>query len=196
MGNQTDKRTAKKTLNKPHSPTPAPTASSGAGGIKEGITGIKKILFDLSSVLGFGPGQTGEPGVESGDVSTRLAHQRTDLALERNYLAAERTLMGWIRTALSMISFGFTIGKLGQVLNSVETKGILGSGHTISVESIAYFLVVLGTVALLGAALQHRHRVRELYHMGLAHEFSITFTISLLLAAVGGFAFTSLVMAL
>ena len=196
MGNQIDKRTSNKTLNKPHSPTPAPTASRGTGGMKERITGIKKTLFGLTSVFGFGPGKTGEPRVESGDVSMRLAHQRTDLALDRNYLAAERTLMGWIRTALSMISFGFTIGKLGQVMKSVERRGIFGFSHTVSIESIAYFLVILGTLALLVAALQHRGRVRELYRMGLPREFSITFTISLLLTAVGGFAFISLVMAL
>ena len=40
----------------------------------------------------------------------------TQLALERTSMAAERTLQAWIRTALSLISFGFTIGKLGQVV--------------------------------------------------------------------------------
>lgn len=130
------------------------------------------------------------------DVGTTLAHQRTDLAAERNYLASERTLMAWIRTSLSMISFGFTIGKLGQVLQDVEFKGLLGNVRTVGVKELAYLLVILGTVALLGAAWQHWRRVRELRLMGLARQFSIALVVALLLAAVGGVALTSLVTSL
>ena len=133
---------------------------------------------------------------ETVDVGTQLAHQRTDLAMDRTYLADERTLMGWIRTALSMISFGFTIGKLGQVLQNVELKGILGNIRTVSIKDIAYFLVVLGTVALFGAALQHWCQVRELRAMGMRRKLSITFFVALSLVAVGGFALTSLVLSL
>jgi putative membrane protein len=57
-----------------------------------------------------------DSGARPGDVATTPVHQRTDLAMERNYLAADRTLMAWMRTSLSMISFGFTIGKLRQVM--------------------------------------------------------------------------------
>ena len=155
-----------------------------------------KSLAGLASKLGLGKGKKEEHGLETGDVGTRLAHERTDLALERNYLASERTLMGWIRTSLSMISFGFAIGKLGQVVENVEVKRVLGSPRMVSVERIALFLVVLGTVALLGAALQHWRRVRELRAMGLPRQFSITFIVALLLAAVGGFALSSLAAAL
>ena len=135
------------------------------------------------------PGKPDKSGAKPVDVATKLA-------IDRSYLAADRTLMAWIRTALSMISFGFTIGKLGQVMGSIEVKGVLGQTRMMSVESIAYFLVVLGTAALLAAALQHWRRVRELRAMGLGHPFSITFIVALLLAAVGAFAFTSLVVAL
>ncbi len=128
------------------------------------------------------------------DVSTRLAYRRTDLALDRTYLAAERSLMAWIRTTLAMISFGFTLGKLGQALHSVEVKGVLGGARTLSVDSIAYFLVILGTLALLGATLQHWLRMHELYTMGLPTQVSITFGVAVLLTLVGGFALTSLVM--
>lgn len=142
------------------------------------------------------PKQMSDKGSGSADAGTQLAHERTNLAMERTYLAAERTLMGWIRTSLSMISFGFTIGKLGKVLQDIEFKGLLGNTRTVSVKNLGYFLVALGTVALLGAAFQHWRRVRQFRALGLGRQFSITFIVALLLAAVGGFALTSLVMSL
>jgi putative membrane protein len=135
------------------------------------------------------PGKTDKSGAKPADVGTRLA-------IDRNYMAAERTLMAWVRTALSMISFGFTIGKIGQVVRSVEVKGLLGHTGMMSVESIAYFLVILGTVALAMATIQHRIRMRELYGMGLRRQVSTSFVVATLLIVVGGFALTSLVMAL
>jgi len=136
------------------------------------------------------PGKPDKSGAKPGDVATNLA-------MDRNYMAAERTLMAWIRTALSMISFGFTIGKLGQVISSVEVKSlVLGHTRMIGVESIAYFLVILGTVALLMATIQHRVRMHQLYEMGLRRQVSTSFVVASLLIVVGGFAMTSLVMAI
>ena len=135
------------------------------------------------------PGKPDKSGAKPGDVATNLA-------MDRNYMAAERTLMAWIRTALSMISFGFTIGKLGQVISSVEVKGLLSNTRMLSVESIAYFLVILGTLALLMASIQHRVRIHQLYTMGLRRQVSTSFVVAVLLIVVGGFALSSLVMAL
>ena len=159
----------------------------------------KKLMRTINvflSAIGLGPSKKDESQNEGIDVGTRLAHQRTDLAIERNYMAADRTLMAWIRTTLSMISFGFTIGKLGQVMRTIEVKGVFLQTRMIGVESIAYFLVVLGSVALLVAAIQHWIRMRELYEMGLRHKLSITFIVALLLVAIGGFALSALILAL
>lgn len=153
---------------------------------------VKRVVNGLAFLLGCGPGKVRPTEAEATDRSTRLAEQRTDLALERNYMAAERTLMGWIRTTLAMISFGFTLGKLGQALESIEVKTLTGGTRTVSIESLAYFLVVLGTGALLAAAVQHRIRMHELYEIGLRRQVSITFVVAVLLTVVGGFAFTAL----
>lgn len=139
----------------------------------------------LASALGLAM----KPGATSADIATSLA-------MDRNYMAAERTLMAWIRTALSMISFGFTIGKLGQVLSTVEVKGLMGRTTMMSVEGIAYFLVILGTLALSMATVQHRVRMYQLYTMGLRRQVSTSFVVAVLLIVVGGFALTSLVMSL
>jgi len=122
------------------------------------------------------------------DVGTRLA-------LDRTYVADERTLLAWVRTSLSMISFGFTLSKLGQVLQDVEFKGLFRT-RTVSMKELAYFLVILGTLALLAASFQHWRRVRQLHAMGLAQQFSVTFIVALALAAVGGFALTSMILSI
>jgi putative membrane protein len=176
------------------SPLPAPVSTAGAG--TGGGTGIVKILLSgITSALGLRR-RTDTLGARTSDVSTRLAHERTDLAMDRNYLAADRTLMAWIRTALSMISFGFTIGKLGQVMENVEVKTAFGRTKMMSVESIAYFLTILGTVSLLGAAFQHWIRMRQLRAMGCHIPVSLSFIVALVLAVVGGFALSSLILAL
>ena len=171
----------------PQPPTAAPVAPGGWA---------KKALVGLGCVFGIAPRETPVPGTGANDVGTRLAHERTDLALVRNYMAVERTLMAWIRTSLSMISFGFTIGKLGQVMKDVEVRGFLGRVRDLSVESIAYFLVILGTLSLLGAVVQHWLEVRNLRAMGFRHRFSIAFVVALLLSVVGGFALSSLILKL
>jgi putative membrane protein len=117
----------------------------------------------------------------------------TRLAIARTALAAENTLMGWIRTTLSMIGFGFTLGKLGQALNQV--KGVFRV-YTFSVKGISDFLVILGTVGLLVACWQYRHRVKGLRKLGLPREASLTLGVAMLLVVLGAFALTTLVMAL
>ena len=187
-GNQTPKKSTDK------SPPPAPTATGGSGA---GIWAwIKKIFTGFAYGIGFGKDKIEDPGHGAADVSTRLAYERTDLAVERNYLAAERTLMAWIRTSLSMISFGFTIGKIAQVLDTIEIKGALGRVRTVSAQELAHFLVTLGTFALIGASLQHWKRMRQFHAMGLPRKLSITFIVAILLALVGFFALSALVLEL
>ena len=123
--------------------------------------------------------------------STRLAVTRTDLALVRNALAAERTLMAWIRTALAMIGFGFTLGKLGDALRSAKVN--LMFGRTTDIVGVAYFLVVLGTLSLIVAAVQHRIEVGGLARQGLKHRLSLASLIAVLLSLLGIFVFADLV---
>jgi putative membrane protein len=168
-------------------------SSSSAPATKVGKIGMRG---RIASLLGWGRSNAEDSGGGTTDIGTQLAHERTDLAVSRSYMAIERTLMAWIRTSLSMISFGFTIGKLGQVLKDLKIEGPGGKIHTVSTEEIAHFLVILGTVALIGAAIQHRIHVKELYAMGLRRQVSITFVVAVLLAALGGFALAALIMAL
>ena len=150
----------------------------------------------LINAIGLGPGQGPEPAPEGENVGTRLAQRRTALALDRTYLAAERTLMAWIRTALSMISFGFSMAKVFQALRGEkgQWQGLLG--HQYSVESIGYYLVVMGTGGLMIAVVQHYFRIRRLRAMGLPRGVSAAFVVGVLLCLLGVFAFSSLVLKL
>jgi len=160
-------------------PTPAPPAERPL---------IGTLRMGFAAAFGFGPGR--KAGAGRVDESTRLA-------AERSYLAADRTLMAWIRTALSMISFGFTIGKLGQTVAEVAVKGVLiPRARMVSVEGVAYFLVILGTLALLAAILQYIANTAEYATMGLRRRFSISLIVGLILVLMGSFAFTALVMRL
>jgi putative membrane protein len=180
MNNETDERTPKV------KPAPSTAAAPAAGG-----TGVRRILVGFAVALGFGASRTRKPGADTTDTGTRLAHERTSLAMERTYWAAERTLMGWIRTALSMISFGFTIGKLGQTLQDISVATFRGM-RLVGIDSIAYFLVILGTIALLAAAVQYSRRVHELCKQGLRRQPSIAFWVALVLSLMGIGAFSTL----
>ena len=148
----------------------------------------------LINAIGFGPGKGPEPAPEGESVGTRLAQRRTALALDRTYLAAERTLMAWIRTALSMISFGFSMAKLFQAFRGEKGQWQGALGHEYSVESIGYYLVVMGTGGLMIAVVQHYFRVRRLRAMGLPRGVSGAFVVGVLLCLLGVFAFSSLVL--
>ena len=128
---------------------------------------------------------------QGGGLVDALAVTRTDLALERNALAAERTLMAWIRTALAMISFGFTIGKLGDALSSPKVN--LMFGRTTDIVGVAYYLVIIGTGSLVVAAVQYKIEMSGLVRQGMKRRRSLAFVIAILLSLLGGFVFTDLV---
>ena len=182
MNNETDGKTLKE--------KPARSSAPASEAIE---TGVRKFLDGFAAALGIGGSRKQKPGADTTDTSTLLAYKRTSLAVERTYWAAQRTLMGWIRTALSMISFGFTIGKLGQTLQEIKVTG-LGGMRMIGIDSIAYFLVILGTTALLAAALQYSRRVHELWKQGLQRKPSIEFWVALVLSLMGIVAFGTLVL--
>jgi len=69
-------------------------------------------------------------------------------------------------------------------------------GHMLSVESLAYFLVVLGTVSLAWASVQHMLDLKELRAAGLHHRMSIASIVAVVLTAIGALAFTALVLRL
>jgi putative membrane protein len=109
-------------------------------------------------------------------------------------MAAERTLMAWIRTSLAMISFGFTLGKVGDAVRVARVD--LMFGRTADVAGVAYYLVTLGTLALILAAVQYRIELASLGIRSLKRRSSLAFVIAVLLSLLGGFALMDLVTAM
>jgi len=127
---------------------------------------------------------TGAPAADTG----------TLLAIERTFLAFERTLMAWLRTALSMISFGFTLAKFFQYL--AEQRGGAPVGHfgvTWASDTVGVTMIVIGTVSLVLAVVQHRRRVAALRSHGLMPQWNLALWVAGVVALLGVFAFISLV---
>jgi putative membrane protein len=104
-------------------------------------------------------------------------------------MAADRTLMAWIRTSMAMITFGFTIGRLGDALSSREVNLF---GRTTDVAGVAYFLVIVGTLALIVAAIQYRVDMRLVSPRAQRHP-SVPFIVAILLSVLGLLVFADLV---
>ena len=111
----------------------------------------------------------------------------TELTKERNRLAADRNLMAWIRTALSLIGFGFGIGKVNEYLKSV---GIHDSVDPIrSTLIFGSSFIGLGMLALVAAVIQHTRILQRLEAPDYAYNAMrpITVTVAIMLLIIGAF---------
>jgi putative membrane protein len=116
----------------------------------------------------------------------------TMLALDRNCMAAERTLMAWIRTALSLISFGFTVGKFFDYLVA-EGRPIRGFlARMMGPDGVGIVLVALGVLALILAIVEHRSAVKRLQGQGLERRRSPAVVVATILTFLGISAILSL----
>jgi len=100
----------------------------------------------------------------------------------RVFFAAERTLLAWIRTGLTIMGFGFVVARFGLFLAllaaehrpSAATPSLFSSG-------IGIALVLLGAVAMIFAAIQHRHFVSSLPPADIPRANSRAFPVALAL---------------
>ena len=117
-------------------------------------------------------------------VATNLTNE---LAKERNRGAAERTLMAWIRTALSLIGFGFGIGKVTAYMDAAGLQKSADPAHT-SILFGASFIVV-GILGLLAAVVQHFRIMKRLNRPDFAYDAMrpVTMTAAILLLLIGVF---------
>lgn len=120
----------------------------------------------------------------------------TTLSIERTFLSFERTLMSWLRTALSMIGFGFTLAKFFQYMAEERGAPVVGRfGNTWASDTVGLTMIAIGTVSLVLAVIQHWRRIRALHDgYGLVPQWNLALWVAALVAALGIFAFFSLVL--
>jgi len=128
------------------------------------------------------------------DTNTELARERTDMASDRTRWAADRTLwaddrtlIAWLRTSLSLIGFGFGVGraleyleKLGRVADPFYAAQVFGGGF-----------IILGVVSLIAAVIQHLRVEKRLKKQGYDRVEAVPLGLltAILLLLLGVYAF-------
>jgi uncharacterized membrane protein YidH (DUF202 family) len=93
-----------------------------------------------------------------------------------------------------MISFGFTMVKVLEYLDSERKLPPAWFGHARNPSTLGLVLISIGTLSLILAVIQHRQKLRELHRQGLAPQWSLALSVATVLAILGVYAFGSLVM--
>ena len=104
----------------------------------------------------------------------------------RIYFAAERTLLAWLRTGLTVIGLGFVVARFGLLLRvlAAQSQGAYAQARSGPSGALGVLFVLIGTIAVLGATVQHRRFIATLPPSELPPAYSHTF--ALLLSGVVG----------
>ena len=107
----------------------------------------------------------------------------------RVFFAAERTLLAWLRTGLTIIAIGFVVARFGLFVQMVSLQAQPHAPRVTSSISavLGVTFVVVGSLAILVAAIQHGRFVATLSQPDLppAYSRNVAVTLSLAVAALG-----------
>lgn len=107
----------------------------------------------------------------------------------RVFFAAERTLLAWLRTGLTIIALGFVVSRFGLFVQllSAQSAGAKPAPHSTLSAALGVALVIAGSLAIVGATVQHHRFAATLPLRDLPPNYSRSFAIvlSLLVALLG-----------
>jgi putative membrane protein len=114
--------------------------------------------------------------------------EANELAKERNRAAANRTLLAWIRTSLSLITFGFGIDRIVNVI-SPNRHGSLGLTAAVGLSFMA-----LGIYAIVDASVRYRREIEMLNVPRYMYEErrSSGIVVAIILAVIGALGFVGI----
>jgi len=117
-----------------------------------------------------------------------------ELARERNRAAADRTLMAWIRTALSLIAFGFSIGKIAEYLQRANPERVLDPIDSARIFGEAF--IALGIFGLIAAIVQHRRILKNIKQGEYVYTepLPLTMITAIILLLIGVFGFVAVLL--
>ena len=78
------------------------------------------------------------------------------LSLQRTVLSDERTMLAWVRTSTSLITFGFGIQQFFRAARGPDYADLIGP------RTFGLTMIIIGLLALLLAAQQHRSAIEAL----------------------------------
>ena len=107
----------------------------------------------------------------------------------RVFFAAERTLLAWLRTGLTIIALGFVVSRFGLFVRLLEMQSprSVPTAQTSTSAVLGVAFVIVGTLAIVVAAIQHQRFIATLPQVDLPRAYSRTFALalSLVVAALG-----------
>ena len=92
----------------------------------------------------------------------------------RVFFAAERTLLAWLRTGLTIIALAFVVSRFGLFVRLLLMQAQGSSPASPLSAGLGVAFVVVGTVAIVVAAVQHRHFIATLPQSDLPPAYSRT----------------------
>jgi len=107
----------------------------------------------------------------------------------RVFFAAERTLLAWLRTGLTIMALGFVVSRFGLFVQLLATQSRVPvpATHSTLSASLGLAFVIVGTLAIAVAMVQHQRFIATLPLVDLppAYSRAVALILSLFVAALG-----------
>jgi len=107
----------------------------------------------------------------------------------RVFFAAERTLLAWLRTGLTIIALGFVVARFGLFIQlfAQQSQAPSSPTHYHLSAALGVAFVIVGSLAILAAIVQHRRFIATLSPTDLPPAYSRDFALvlSAVVAALG-----------